>query len=108
MKLTYKEKEYELKYSFRGLMIYENIMKKSFQPQNLTDIIILFYSTLLAAAKDEVIKYDEFLDWLDENPNELNRFSNFLMEVFGLNQFITPEKETTEDKKSDSSDPKNL
>ena len=46
MKVTFNEKEYELKYSFRAYMIYENIMGKSFSPQGLTDMIVFFYSSL--------------------------------------------------------------
>lgn len=94
MKITYHEKEYELRYSFRALMIYENITGKSFQPQSLTDIIIFFYATLLGVTKDNPVKYDDFLDWLDENPAEVNNFSQWLMDVFGLNEKLTPKKET--------------
>lgn len=108
MKVTFNEKEYEIKYSFRAYMIYENIMGKSFSPQGLTDMIIFFYANLLAAAKGDTIKYEDFLDWLDDNPDELNKFSKWLMECLGLNKFLTPEVKDTNNKANKKEDkPKN-
>lgn len=94
MKLNYKGKEYELKYSFRGMMIYENITNKSFAPNGLSDIIIFFYSCLLGATKgQEVIKYDDFIDWLDENPIELENFSNWLIEIMKQQHALLQQKD---------------
>ena len=104
MKVTFNEKEYELKYSFRAYMIYENIMDKSFSPKGLTDMIVFFYSSLLAAAKGDTIKYEDFLDWLDDNPDELSKFSNWLMECLGLNKFLTPEVKDTNKKANKKED----
>lgn len=94
MKITYNNKEYELKYSFRALMIYENITQKSFQPNTLTDIITLFYSIVLAAAKGDYIDYEEFIDWLDDNTGELNKFSEWLTGVFDLNNKTAPKRKS--------------
>lgn len=107
MKIKFNNNEYEMKYSFRALMIYENIMGKSFNPQGLTDIIIFFYSTVLANSNNATILYDDFLDWLDENPNELNNFSEWLMDALGLNSFLTPEVKDKKDKKKKKEDSKN-
>ncbi len=102
MKITYHEKEYELKYSFRALMIYENITQKSFQPKSLTDIITFFYSIVLASAKGDIIDYNEFIDWLDDNVDELNNFSLWLTEVLDLNSKISPKRKTEKKEKSNS------
>ena len=104
MKVKFNEKEYELKYSFRAYMIYENIMDKSFSPQGLTDMIVFFYSSLLAAAKGDIIKYEDFLDWLDDNPDELTKFSNWLMECLGINKFLAPEVKDTNKKANKKED----
>ncbi len=103
MKITYHEKEYELKYSFRALMIYENITQKSFQPTTLTDIITFFYSVVLASAKGDIIDYNEFIDWLDDNTTELNNFSLWLTEILDINNKIAPKKRG--DKKEKSKNP---
>lgn len=80
MKITYKDKEIELKYSFRSLMIYENIMNKSFKPESLTDVITFFYCVVISNMRDETIQFDEFVDYLDEEPQRLTDFSQWLLE----------------------------
>lgn len=81
MKFTYKDKEIELKYSFRAMMIYENIVHKSFKPESLSDVIVFFYSTVIAQMREDVIQFDEFIDYLDEHPELLNDFSSWLLET---------------------------
>lgn len=111
MKITYKEKDYELKYSFRAHMIYENIMQKSFKPETLTDIINFFYASLFAVAKGDVIEYEEFLDWLDENPEQLSNFSEWLLGTLTSNSNVAPKanEETIKktNKKAKKEDSKN-
>ena len=92
MKIDYKGTGYELKYSFRALMIFENITNKAFQPKSLSDIITLFYSVLLSSSRQS-IDYNEFLDWLDENPEQLNNFSEFLIDVIAANNMKAPSNE---------------
>lgn len=82
MNITIKEKTVSLKYSFRALMIYENITNKSFNPKGISDVVIFFYSVVVATTKDNTITFDDFLDWLDDNPTVINDFSVWLTGVF--------------------------
>lgn len=82
MEVTIKERTIALKYTFRALMIYENITQKSFNPQGLTDVITFFYSVVIASAKDSIISFEDFIDWIDDNPNKLNEFSQWLTDVY--------------------------
>ena len=82
MKVNFKNNIYTLKYSFRALMIYENITNHSFNPKGITDVVIFFYSILVASAKDTTLSFDDFVEWLDENPTSINEFSAWLSEVF--------------------------
>lgn len=86
MKIIYKEKEYELKWSFRALMIYENITKQTFNPKTLSDVLIFFYSILCSSAKGDTIIFDEFMDWVDQNPTSITEFSQWLAGVFNMQQ----------------------
>lgn len=97
MIINYKGKEYEIKFTYRALMIYENITNTTFQPTNFTGIINYFYSALLATAKGELIDYEEFIDWLDENPEELNKFSMFLDDIYNMNNKISPKPDKDKD-----------
>ena len=82
MEITIKNNTVKLKYSFRALMIYENIANKSFSPKGISDVVVFFYSVVVATTKDNTISFDDFLDWLDANPTAINDFSVWLTEVF--------------------------
>ena len=93
-------KEYQLKYSFRALMIYENITHKSFNPKTITDMIVFFYSIILASNKGCELMFEDFMDWIDDNPESVNDFSTWLTQIFTQQQEISPndnKKELTEE-----------
>ena len=100
MDVTIKGNTYALKYSFRALMIYENITQKSFNPQGLTDVITFFYSVVVASAKDMALSFDDFIDWIDANPSALNEFSQWLTDVYNHQVGIT-NKEVVDEAKTD-------
>lgn len=92
MEITIKDKTISLRYSFRAFMIYENITKKSFNPQNMTDIILFFYSVIMASDKENPLELDDFLDWLDENPDSLNEFSKWLTSKVNQQSKLSPQQ----------------
>lgn len=81
MKFKFKEKEIELKYSIRSLMMYENMTSHNFNPTTITDIITYMYCIVLASSKDETITFDEFIDCIDENPDVIEDFNTWLQTV---------------------------
>lgn len=99
MDITIKDTNITLKYSFRGMMIYEKIAGTSFQPKGISEILIYFYSTILASDRNITITYDEFIDWLDENPNKLTEFSKWLNEVLTKNAYINQADESSDSEK---------
>ena len=107
MKITYKGKDYELKYSYRAMMLFENITKKSFNTKTITDFIVFFYSIILSQAKDEVIDFNEFTDWLEDNHDVFDDFVKWLLDVYTEQANKTPDKEQKEDKPVADEDSKN-
>lgn len=102
MKINIKGKEIELKYTFRTLMIYEKIMGGTFNPQGLTEIIAYFYSTIMASDKNSTLSFDDFMDWIDENPQAIQEFSEWLMSVMQRNGYINnPESKPVEETEID-------
>lgn len=79
MKVKYKNNDYELKYSFRSMMLFENITHETFSVRTYTDTIVFFYCTLVTAAGDDTIDFDEFLMWLDDNPEYVKEFSDWIV-----------------------------
>jgi hypothetical protein len=105
MEITIKGNTVSLKYSFRALMIYENITQKSFNPKGISDVVVFFYSVVVASTKDTTLSFDDFIDWLDDNATAINDFSVWLTSVFNaqsglVNKEVQPEEQTTVDEKN--------
>ena len=104
MEITINNQTIKLKYSFRGFMAYEQITNEAFKPDGLKSLITLFYSFVMVSDNQLSITFDEFIDWLDENPNKLNDFSNFIAENNERQNNLSPKP--TEEVKGET-DPKN-
>lgn len=105
MEITIKGNTVSLKYSFRALMIYENITQKSFNPKGISDVVVFFYSVVVASTKDTTLSFDDFIDWLDDNATAINDFSVWITSVFNaqsglVNKEVQPEGQTTVDEKN--------
>lgn len=79
MKITIKDKEIELKQTIRALMLYENIENKTFNPTTTTDFVTYMYCVVVASSKDYSISFEDFMDAIDENPDKLKEFSEWLI-----------------------------
>ena len=86
MKLTIKDKEIELKYSIRSLIMFENMAEKSFAPETLTDIITFMYCVVVSSSGDYSLKFDDFIDFLDENPDAIKDFGDWLQSSANSNE----------------------
>jgi len=99
MNIHLEGKDIELKYTFRSMIIYEKIMGQSFSPKGITEILVYFYSTILASNKDVTLTYESFIDWLDENPAYLTEFSQWLNNTLSRNSYISQVEESEVDPK---------
>ena len=101
MKINIKDKEIELKKSFRSYILFESITNQIFNPKTMSDIITYFYSVVLASDRNLELTFDEFIDWLDENEDALNDFEKWLTEISKVEeQFQSKKKLTKKEKKS--------
>jgi len=103
MKINIKDQEVELKYSFRALIIFEEITSKTLTvPESLKDILILFYSVILASAKGSLQDWtwDNFMDWLDDNPEITIEFTQWLKDVLETQNGITEKHSKDVEKKT--------
>lgn len=85
MKIKIKDLEITLKNSFRSLIIYEAMTKKTFKPETITDVIVYFFSVISASANPQQVDWDDFMNWLDENPNAISEFQNWLTSTMTFN-----------------------
>lgn len=90
MKLNIKDKEIELKYSIRALLMYENMTDKTFSTSTLlTDMIVFMYCIVISSSKDYSLSFDDFIDYLDENPNAIQEFAEWLKNNVNSNNNFT-------------------
>jgi hypothetical protein len=78
MDITIKDKKITLKYSLRAMMMYENVSGSTLNPKGLTDVITFFFCVVLASSKDYSLKFEDFIDWVDENPESVKEFGEWL------------------------------
>ena len=96
MIINIKNKEVELKYTFRSMIIYEKITGESFQPKGVTEVLIYLFSTIVASSKGIDLTFEEFIDYADENPNIVNEFNEWLLSIFNKNEYIGQNDENGE------------
>lgn len=90
MKLNIKDKEIELKYSIRALLMYENMTDKTFSTSTLlTDMIVFMYCVVISSSKDYSLSFDDFIDFLDENPDAIQEFAEWLKNNVNSNNNFT-------------------
>lgn len=102
MTIKIKDREVTLKYTFRSLILYENIQNKSFSPESTTDVLIYMFCIILTSDKELDLKFDEFLDLVDENPNLIVQFSDWLTNELNKDSMLSPQDDESledEDKK---------
>ena len=102
MLLKIDNKEITLKYTLRGYMIFEQVTNHSFNGVGMSDFVILFYSMLMASDKELTITFDDFIDYLDENPQLMGEFSEWISANIAKQTKLSPEKEVIEPKEVDS------
>lgn len=94
-----------LRQTFRAHIIYEQIMGESFNSKaGLNGMIVLFYSYIMGCNKDATIDYDGWFDWLDENPQMLAEFTDW---VVSINKARVKDNEEREEPQEDSGAKKN-
>ena len=82
MNININDKEITLKYSLRAMMMYENVTNKTLNPSGITEVVTFFYCVVLASSKDYSLSFEDFMDWLDENPDTLKEFGEWLQAIF--------------------------
>lgn len=79
MTIEIKNNKVELKQTLKSMMIFEKITDKNFDIKTISDVIIYFYSCVVASKKDIDITFDEFIEWLDNNQNSFADFNDWLL-----------------------------
>lgn len=85
-------KEIKLKVTLRAQFIYEEITGKAFEIKNSFEQYLYFYCLVLANNPDVNMTFENFLDYLDENPEAISEL-NKVMEVYAAKMKMFPKNE---------------
>ena len=96
MEIIIKNQTVKLKNSMRAIMCYEQITGKPFSPVTMTDLMVYFYSTIIASNLEMELAFDEFVAWLDDNNEKFAEFTTWLTNQNKINE---PLKQPTPKKK---------
>lgn len=96
MEIIIKNQTVKLKNSMRAIMCYEQITGKPFSPVTMTDLMVYFYSTIIASNLEMELAFDEFVEWLDDNNEKFAEFTSWLTNQNKINE---PLKQPTPKKK---------
>lgn len=104
MTIKIREQEVELRYSMRSLFMFERVANKNFNPTTIEDFCTFFYCVLCSSNKDLDLTFDEFVDFLDEDPSKMNEFAEWLSKTMQKSNFLSgaaqsQEKESKGNKK---------
>jgi len=78
MNIVIKDKPYPIRYTVRAMILFEQMRKKSFSLDTLTDQYYFVYCLILATNKDCTLTFDDLLDAIDEQPRIMEDFGDWL------------------------------
>ena len=85
-------------------MRFEKICNATFTGKGITEVLCYLYATILASDRDNPLTFDEYMDWIDENPDVISQFSEWLQKVVDKNGYIAQHAE----KANAEENPKNV
>lgn len=105
MKIEILGREVELKTTLRTYINYEKITGRSFNEMELNSLenmLKYMYATFLACGKYDVndISEDDFMDYLDEDPSVIIKFSEWMMDCLKASSAMMLEVENETKKKT--------
>lgn len=92
MTIRINDYDYKIRYSVRAMFIWESIMKKPFNLETTLDNYAYFYSLILASNPDKVLKWDDFINAVEDKPNLLNELIVYLADYHKSQEVFNDEE----------------
>lgn len=80
MKITYKDKELELKWGFRQMIVFEKLTGRMYKGESLEDNVLFMYSCAIVA-NDAQMPAKDFFEFIDANPKIVEEFFTELEKI---------------------------
>ena len=91
--ITINGSTYAVNPGMKAIIIFENVTDKPFQIKNTTDMLMYYYSALLAGNPGMKLGFDELVDAVDDDPELLNRMSEIVMKPSAAEKVVRLENE---------------
>lgn len=96
MKIRINKQDYNIKYTVRAIMLFEQVKGAMFSINTLTDEYLFLYCMILANNKETDLKFDELLDYIDNDSSIMTQLAEFMkLEAERQNQ-LNSKKEDSE------------
>jgi hypothetical protein len=95
IKVKINGEEYVIKKSFRALMLFEETTGRNVDQlkETVSDLMLLFFCILKANNREKFLyNFEEFLDSIDEHPDTVEVFNDFLLTEAKKNTESQPKK----------------
>ena len=94
-------KTYRLKYTLRGLFVYEQIAGVPFSPEKTLNVFLLIFCFLIVNNEDFSMSFEKFMDILDDEPETVKNIFAWMAEETARINLISGEKTEDGEKKKD-------
>lgn len=88
------DKEITLKFNFEAFTMFEKAYGHSLEAPGLQETIDFIFFTIVGSSRDYSIKYEEYRDWLNENPEKFTEISQWIADNMDLNDVLSGTKKT--------------
>lgn len=85
-----KDKEITLRFSFRAYMFFEDITGHSFNGATMADTVTFLYCIVLSSSDEYNVKFDDFMDAIDEDPNIIVEMTEWLTTNDKMTSMLLP------------------
>ena len=102
-----KGNTYKLKYTLRGLFLYEQIAGVPFTPDKTMNVFLLIFCVLIANNDDFDLSFEDFTNVLDDEPKKIQELMKWMnTETERMN--LLSGDEPSEGEKKKANDPGNI
>jgi hypothetical protein len=106
MQITINNQAIDLKINMKTFLLYENITDSSFTATSMTDLLTFFYCIVVSSMDDYSLSFDDFLNWVNDNPDHLSGIYQWIIDsqnnqskLTGQNSIRSSKKNSTKVKK---------
>lgn len=92
MIVNIKGREITLRFSFRAYMFFEDITGHSFTGSTMAETVTFLYCIILASTDEYDVKFDDFMDAIDDDPNIIINMSEWLTTNDKMSTMLLPKE----------------